>query len=840
MTEERTHTGPASSAKPLVAAITDFGSADVGLAGGKGANLGELLRAGFPVPEGFIVTTAAYASMLEDTGPGGTLAGLLQTGADGARIREAIGSVRLPEQLRRTITDAYRRLGAGPVAVRSSGTAEDLPGAAFAGQHDTFLNILGEDALIRAITGCWASLWTDRAISYRHRQKIRPEDVAIAVVVQTMVSADAAGVMFSADPLTGRRDRILIDAGAGLGEAVVSGRVTPEHYVLDSHARVRQWTPGGHETVIRATPKGGTVETAGEPGTGQLLSKRQLARLAGIARQVTAHFGTPQDMEWAVAGGRTYLLQARPMTALPQEPQKLNVFQKGMGPFFVEMFQERPYPLDVSGWLQQGIVAMLQRMAGSIGVAFPSVAEVLPEEDGVVLRLIPPVPRPTIRVLAAPVSIAARARRFRLSNWTHDERFAAFLTEVDRLNSQDPRQLNWQQLLGHVRATYEALGPIGELRVSYLPGVLISQLKLRPMLLLMGKRHLAPALIAGAPTRTSQANRELERLADLVRADESLRTSFDRLEAAELVHRVSGDPRYADFNQSLRGFLTEYGHRETSSAVLSSAPTWSEAPEVVLGLVKVLTGNPGQTTDQTGDALRELSAHPALTNPGLRRRVLDTVDTARAGMAFREDTHFYATMLLPPLRRALRELGERLRSAGVLDEAHDVFHLRDEELRTISDPGTLPATDRDRYRQTVLARAAKRADLAGTPLLDLNALFPEHPADSSALVTGSAASRGSATGVVRIIGSPAAFGTLQSGEILVCPYTNPSWTPLFQRAAAVVVDTGGIGSHAAIVAREYGIPAVMGTRNGTTTLTDGQQVAVNGTTGTVTAAGNGS
>ena len=403
---------------------------------------------------------------------------------------------------------------------------------------------------------------------------------------------------------------------------------------------------------------------------------------------------------------------------------------------------------------------------------------------------------------------------------------------MDKLNGQDPGQLDWTRALQHVRRILGGLAPITGLRVSYLPGLLLSQVKLRSLLLLLGKSRLAPALNAGAPTQTSAANQELEDLAGVVRAEPSLRALFEEHDPPDLIP-VLANPRYTDFARRFEAFLRTYGHRETSSVVLSSSPTWSEVPDVVLGLVKVLADAPRAKTDQTGNALRELLAHPAMKIPRLRRLVLNAVGQAKAGMAFREDTHFYATALLPPLRRSLLSLGRRLQAAEIIDRPDEVFHLRFEELCTIADPARLTSGDRDRWRSLVIARTAKRHELAAVPLLDLSDLFGETARGADALVTGSGASRGTATGAVRIILQPAEFGDLRSGEILVCPYTNPSWTPLFQRAAAVVVDTGGIGSHAAIVAREYGIPAVMGTRNGTSILTSGQRVTVDGGSGLV-------
>ncbi|MCZ9882757.1 PEP/pyruvate-binding domain-containing protein [Arthrobacter sp. B2a2-09] len=837
------------------APLADFGVGDVAVAGGKGAALGELVRQGFPVPQGFIITTGAYLSFLAETKVGAALGRFLSIepdeapdsgvpdggvpdggdGTGGAALRALFAAAEMPGRLRQEILEAYARLGAGAVAVRSSATAEDLPGAAFAGQQDTYLNVRGGDDVVRAVASCWGSLWTDRAVAYRRRQRIDPHEVAIAVVVQKMVPAAMAGVMFTANPVTGERGEMVVDANPGLGEAVVSGRVTPEHYVLDGSGKVLSFTPGGREVVISAAEGGGTQESSGTHGAKPGLAAEELAELATLGEKAQHHFGRPQDIEWAAAGGTLYVLQSRPMTALPPQPPVLNAVQRRVGPFFIEMFQERPYPLDVSGWMSRGILAMLHGMAGSVGVAFPTVEELLPEEEGVVVQLIPPVPRPTIRTLAAPVSLLRRAGRFKAGAWTQDPRFSLFLDNIERLNGKDLGPLRWRAVIAFAEECFAAMQGITDLRVSYLPGILVPVLKMRFMLLFLGKMKLAPALIAGAQTRTSQANRALERLASIAADDPGLSRALQDSGPRELLDLMEREPAHRAFREAFEAFQLEYGHRETTSVVLSSSPTWSDAPEVVLGLVKAMSGERPQTYDQAGNALAELKRHPALRFEPLRRRVLAAVESAQAGMAFREDSHFYATKAIPPIRRAYRELGRRLVQAGVIDEPDEIHHLRFEELESITDAddGALPASLRGRFRPLVLARAAKRRELEGIPLLDPALLFGRGRQVEGILVSGTAASRGQATGPVRVIRGPAEFGRLRSGEVLVCPYTNPAWTPLFQRAAAVVVDAGGLGSHAAIVAREYGIPAVMGTGSGTSTLTDGQRVFVDGTLGVV-------
>jgi pyruvate,water dikinase len=288
----------------------------------------------------------------------------------------------------------------------------------------------------------------------------------------------------------------------------------------------------------------------------------------------------------------------------------------------------------------------------------------------------------------------------------------------------------------------------------------------------------------------------------------------------------------------LRQFLDEYGHRETVSPLVITAPTWGDDPTPVLGMIKVLVKDQphASAAKPSAEAERRLLQHRLLRSSRRRAVVLRAIEAARIGAAFREDTHFHATRALPILRHMLLEAGRRLAEAGVLPEAKDVFHLYLEELEALPGPDHLAATDADRIRTTARDRAARRAELARVPMLATASLVDPTATTKGALVTGVPASGGRAAGPVRVIREPGEFGALRSGDVLVCPYTNPTWTSLFQRAAAVVVDSGGIGSHAAIVAREYGIPAVMATGSGTRVLVNGQQVTVDGDTGRVATA----
>src|SRR5919107_1778447 len=313
----------------FVVPLERLGRDDLALAGGKGTNLGELVRLGFPVPDGFVVTTAAYDGFVAHNRLGETITRPHREPQDnGATIRAAFERAPIPPEIERNILAAYREHGEGPVAVRSSATAEDLPEAAFAGQQDTFLNISDEQALLDAIRRCWASLWTDRAIAYRDRQGIDQQTVKLAVVVQRMVPAEIAGVLFTANPVTGARDEIVVDASPGLGEAVVSGLVTPDHFVL----RKRWWgwsiaerQPGRREVIVRARSDGSTEHVKGSSITDvPEFPDRALRRLAREGAAIERHFGRPQDIEWAWAGGELFIVQARPITALPEPAPRLN------------------------------------------------------------------------------------------------------------------------------------------------------------------------------------------------------------------------------------------------------------------------------------------------------------------------------------------------------------------------------------------------------------------------------------------------------------------------------------------------------------------------------------
>ncbi|WP_437656812.1 PEP/pyruvate-binding domain-containing protein [Sorangium sp. So ce1182] len=833
----------ATSASRFIRHLRALGRGDLAVAGGKGANLGEMIRAGFPVPDGFVVTTAAYDDVVLKSGLVEAVARPLDAAHPGSEaLRRAIESVALPDDLARAIVAAHEQLGRGPVAVRSSATAEDLPHAAFAGQQDTFLNVLDPAALLAAVRRCWASLWTDRAVAYRARQGIDPQGVQLAVVVQRMAPADVAGVLFTANPVTGARDEIVIDASPGLGEAVVSGLATPDHYVLRrSHVglRIVARRRGRREVVVRPRAEGGTeqVSASGDEAPGPVLPDGTLRALARLGTAVARHFGGPQDIEWAVVSGTPWLLQARPITTLPAHAPHRPTKQEAFASMFADMLAVRPYPMDLTTW-GPGLYGAVLRASAHFGLAGLPFARMFVEDDSVILRLRDDARyRLTPRVLLAPAYLLGYCACYDPRRWRDLSTIPAAEARVRDLEAHDLQKLSWEALIAMVHEAVALPEPLlGVPRRRYGPRAMVAVGLLRAVLWLVQHDDQLDVLQSGVETHTLAAHRALEELAAQVRGDPALAELFARHEADVLADALQASAAGGDFLRTLHSFLDCYGHRETAIfAVLE--PTWKDAPEVVLGLLKGLAAappRPGPSRPPWEVARDELLTLRPLKPAPLRAAFLRILAEARCFTGIREDTHFYSTLPMPILRRTLLELGRRLAGVDVLDIPADIFHLRLDEVERVTGAWPPAPALAAALRSSMERRRARRAALADTPVVDPRRAH-RHDTPADVLVRGTPGSPGVAEGPVRVIRDGAEFGTLRPGDVLVAPLTTPAWTPLFQRAAAVVVDSGGASSHAAIVAREYGIPAVMGAGDGTRRLKDGDPVRVDGNRGVVLA-----
>ena len=787
--------------------LADVRRADAAAVGAKAANLGELIRAGFDVPSGFVLTASAYRLATEDASSVPSL-----SGPD------------VPEVVEKALRQAYQNLSPGLVAVRSSATAEDLPGATFAGQHDTHLNVDGEDAVLDAVRSCWASLFSQRAVTYRAGLRLDADMVAMGVVVQRMVAAEISGVMFTADPVTGHRDRVVVNTSGGLGESVVSGESTPDHVVIDAnnqivHSRAQRGPRMRPRDILRL----------GHPGQAAI-SSGNLVHLAELGRRIAQHFGSPQDIEWALHDGHIVVLQSRAITALPPEPVALNGVQRAIGSVVMELLPRRPYPMELTAALRPIVAKNVMRVASELTGVTLDFAAILPQRDGIVQQLLPPRLRPSLASPRRILRALVRGVRVRPGQWRSDPRLATYrrgCLELDETNVED---LPWVDLVNVPHRAQALVSTVTQLRVDYMPSAFAALGALGLALLIRPGSATVQDVLTCSTTVTRAANDELAALAEAARLIPELR---DAIVAGDVPHADAlavSTPVAAAWWDSFQGFLATHGHRETTSILLVRDPCWVDSPGTVLSLIRMLM--------DTHDAGARRPAHQdaAAREPvgaGLVSWQQLLAEAAAQGVALREDTHYEITRVMPAVRRAIEEMGRRLVAAQALDEVHDVWMLTLEEVSAWTHPTQASAGG---ARAVAARRTVAYAQLTNTPLIATSTLYPPQRKKGPALVVGTAGGSGTATGRVRIISDQHEFGDLKAGEVLVCSATNPSWTPLFQRASAVVVDHGGIASHAAIVAREYAIPAIMGAATATSTLTNGQLVTVNGDTGQVIAA----
>jgi phosphoenolpyruvate synthase/pyruvate phosphate dikinase len=891
------------SIRPLVVEFGAIDPAALNVVGGKAANLGALTRAGFPVPPGFCITTDAYREVAGFCDFRSILDRLTATPAENtqqlrelaAEARAAILARPVPDDIAGAIASSYRHLGQeAAVAVRSSATAEDLPFASFAGQQDTYLNVVGEAALLVAVRHCWASLWTDRAVSYRSTNGIDHRSVSLAVVIQLMVDVAIAGVLFTANSVTGRRRQAVIDASPGLGEAVVSGAVNPDHFVVDTVSRkILERRIGDKRVAIRAVPGGGTTRMFYAPydDHGACISDQQVRVIAALGDRVEAHYGKPQDIEWAIdTHGTLWLTQSRPITTLFPLPMNEPTGEALRVYFCFTVAQGLQRPITPMGLAAVRLLASsaAETMGFSPGeglagparyaeaghrvfidltgvvrsrcgrMVMPKVLDVMEARSAAVLRQLCSDPRLSL-VNKSWTSFARRllriARRYAVPQTVLRAllRPGAALNHADRVGQQLEATLHAPEATPGARLDFVER-VLREACVSLVPRILpaaalgIGLLGLAGRLL--GKDAEADDLqtvLRGLPHNVTTAmDLELWSLTTEIRADGNTTSLFRQSspdELAELFHAKTLPPVV---QVGLVKFLQKYGHRAVAEIDLG-VPRWTEDPRHILGVLSNYL-QVEEDDDRAPDAVfargaREATAMIDVLSARAARRswvraviIRFALRRARMLIGLRELPKFYLVVALSEVRKQLSIVGSVLAAQGCLEHKDDVFYVDLEEARAGLRGKDLRATvveRRDAYEMELRRKHVPRILLSdGTE--------PEAQSTNVAVgkgsLNGTPASAGSVTGIARVIVDPVGARVLP-GEILVAPSTDPGWTPLFLTAGGLVMEMGGANSHGAVVAREYGIPAVVGVPNATTKIATGQRITVNGSTGTVMVVG---
>ena len=849
-----------------MAAVVDLvgvGREDVPLAGGKGANLGELVRAGLPVPPGFVVTTEAYGVFVAANA---LVTRLGDPGTTPVEARDLVVAGIVPDEVREDLLTAYAALGRPPVAVRSSATAEDLPGASFAGQQDTYLNVRGDDALLDAVRRCWASLWSDRAVDYRAHQGI--DAASMAVVVQEMVEADAAGVLFTANPANGHRQETVIAAAWGLGEAVVGGLVDTDQVVVRAPDGPVLSRTTADKAVLTAYADDGTRERDVPVArrTEAVLDDAAAIELTRLGATVEEHFGAPQDLEWARRDGTFVLLQARPITVLPppeaDPPTDWSVPDRHALYVRASIVEQLPDPLTplfadlVRTSVSRSLQALFRELVGE-DVVGPDDVD-LPTVNGYAyyryatsgfLRLTLRSGK-AFRMLLSP---GDRGTEARWRSYAHPR----YVEAVRDATAQPLAGRPDRALVGGVRALLDAGTEYYTAVQTIIPLAATSELLLTWFYDHLVRRAGDPpaaTFLLGFDSLPIRAEKSLWDLATWSAGRPGLVEVLTTTPTEDLVAGLAetgtepGD--HADLVEWRRRFaehLATYGHLVFNLDFANPVPA----------------DEPGPLVEALRFSLRGDGSDPYARQQGLADRrehagiaALSGLDPVR-GWAFRrllgwaqrtaplrEDALGDVGLAWPELRRTLHELGRRLLDDidGIDGRADPdtVFWLREAELEALVDGravlGLGDAVERRRQvwrgRRRVVPPQVLPERWWLQPLFAgmLPAVTAQQRDD---VLTGVGASAGRVTARARVLDGPADFASFQPGEVLVAAITTPAWTSLFPRAAAVVTDIGGPLSHSSIVAREYGIPAVLGTGSATRRIRTGDLVTVDGDAGSV-------
>jgi rifampicin phosphotransferase len=856
--------------------VLDFHEIDqtqVARVGGKGAHLGELSRIeGIGVPTGFCVTTDAFRRVMATVpwiddrldrltrlGPNDREA----IGALSAEIRRAIEQVTIPDDLAAAVTRSLARLGEqAACAVRSSATAEDLPTSSFAGQQDTYLNVAGPAAILQHISRCWASLFTDRAVTYRLRNGFGHRKVQMAVVIQQMVFPQAAGVLFTADPVTSNRKITYVEASFGLGEALVAGLVNADVYKVRDGDVVAK-AVATKQLAVHAAPGGGTRELAIEPEQQQqpALTDAQIVRLAQLGRQIEAHFGYPQDIEWCLAGDGFQIVQSRPITTLfpipatsdqqnhvyvsvghqqmmtdPMKPLGLSMWQlttprpmsEAGGRLFVDVTQALASPTSRAGLLQT-----LGRSDPLIGDALQTILErhdFIPATPGEGPGMTPaggaPGPIETDPAIVAELIERGQASIATLQGDIQTTSGPALLDFI----LADVREL--QRILFDPRshqvimAAMEATWWLNEHVQAWL-----------------GETNAADTLTQSAPGNvTSEMGLALLDVADVIRRHPDVVAFLEHVEDESFLDDLPALAGGQEARDAIQAYLDRYGMRCVGEIDITR-PRWSEHPTtllpMILGNIKNFEPGAGERRFEQGrhearKKEQELLARLRALPDGERKaeEVKAMIDRGRTFIGYREYPKYHMVSRYFVYKRALMDQAERLMHAHVLHDKEDIFYLRFAELhdvvRTNHVDEQLIRQRKDAFRsyQALTPPRVLTSDgeiVAGT--------YGRDDVPAGALV-GLPVSAGTVEGRARVI-LDMADADLQAGDILVTTCTDPSWTPAFIAIKGLVTEVGGLMTHGAVIAREYGLPAVVGVEHATQLIRDGQRIRVHGTDGYV-------
>ncbi len=861
-----------SAAHSCVLRLEEIDQTQVALVGGKGAHLGELTRIeGVRVPAGFCVTTAAFrrvmaqASSIDDKLDQSSLLNSVDRESISvlsAEIRSTIERIAVPEDVAADIRGALERLGESVAyAVRSSATAEDMPTASFAGQQDTYLNLIGPAAVLQHVSRCWASLFTERAVTYRQRNGIDHREVDMAVVVQQMVAPDAAGIVFTADPVTSNRKVATVEASFGLGEAVVSGLVNADVYRVREDEIVAR-TISAKLIAIGALPSGGVEQRAIEPArqAQPALTDAQVVRLVQLGRRIEAHFRCPQDIEWCLVDDEFHIVQSRPITTMfpvPEIGDDQNHVFVSVG--HQQMMTDPMKPLGLSLWQLTAMIPMYEaggrlfvdvtaRLASpasragvldALGKSDPLIGDAL---QAILDRgdFIPVLPEADVGVATAggggPAPIATDPGIVTGLKERNQASIAALRRDIETKSGVALLDFIRDDIPELKRFLFEPLSHQVFMGAMDASGWLNEH-----MLTWLGEKNVADTLTQSAPGNiTSEMGLALLGVADAIRPypdvvaflhcvdDDGFLDELSKLEGGRRAHAA------------ILEYLDIYGMRCVGEIDITR-PRWSEHPialvPLILGNIKNFEAGAGERRFEHGrleaankeqEILERLRALPDGEDKAAETKRM--IDRVRTFIGYREYPKYGVVFRYLVYKRALMAEAERLVHAGVIRERDDIFFLTFHELREVV------LTNRVDHQLLVDRKNAFMSYRTLTPprvlTSDGEVVAGAYRRDNmpAGSLVGLPVSAGTIEGRARVV-VDMADADLEPDDILVTAFTDPSWTPLFVAISGLVTEVGGLMTHGAVIAREYGLPAVVGVEHATRLIHDGQRIRVDGTNG---------
>jgi pyruvate,water dikinase len=864
--------------------VLDFQDVDKAITnavGGKGANLGEISKVeGIRVPDGFCISTDAFRRII---GAGPSISALLDRLSllrvdDRAQISELSGEIRrtveeiaVPEDIREELARHLSRLGEEHAyAVRSSATAEDLPTASFAGQQDTYLNVIGKEAILKHVSKCWASLYTERAITYRIQNGFDHRQVHLAVVVQKMIFPQVAGILFTADPVTSNRKVSSIDASFGLGEALVAGLVNADVYkVRDGKVIAKKIST--KKLAVVALPDGGTKEQAIEPErqNRQALSDEQILQLEHLGRRIEEHFGQPQDIEWCWEDDAFYIVQSRPITTLfpiPEASDPENHVYVSVG--HQQMMTDPLKPLGLS-FFQLTAARPMHKAGGRLFVDItPDLAS--PAKRDIIVNVLGKSD-PLIR--DALMTILERSDFIRSPASDTEEPGSSAnnpgrsAVNFQTLNDYDPRIVSdliqsSQAAIGELKRGIQTksgpalfdfiLDDIQRLRQSISDpqsfGVIMTAMNAaswinEKMLDWLGEKNVADTLSQSVPNNvTSEMGLELLDIADVIRPHPEVVEYLQHVEDDGFVDELVQLEGGSESRDAIYAYLDKYGMR-CAGEIDITRPRWSEKPTalvpMILGNVKNFAPNASQLKFEQGrqEALhkeRELVEQVRQLPDGEQKaeEIKRMIGLLRNLSGYREYPKYGIVSRYLIYKQALLKEADRLVQAEVIGEKEDIYYLTFEELREVVRTNELDCQIIVRRKEEY--KAYERLTPPRVITSDGEIVAGEYKRENlpAGAIVGLPVSAGVVEGRARVLLN-LDDAVLESGDILVTSFTDPSWTPLFVAIKGLVTEVGGLMTHGAVIAREYGLPAVVGVENATKLIRDGQAIRVHGTEGYV-------